>query len=139
MARSKKEQSLDPLDVHIGRRLRQARESMKLSLLMSGEIIDVGQQQMSRFELGRNRLAAGQLYRLARAYGKPVSWFYEGFVEDEAELGRLRNIIREERAEWSPTTRDEREAVLLHAWRRVADDARQAVIVLLEAMIRASK
>jgi transcriptional regulator with XRE-family HTH domain len=126
----------DSLDVHIGRRLRQAREAMGFSLLMSGEIIDVGQQQMSRFELGHNRLSASQLYRLARAYDRPISWFYEGFAEDDAELRRLRNVIREGRTQWAVATHDEREAALLRAWRRIDDDVRPAVIVMLEALSR---
>jgi transcriptional regulator with XRE-family HTH domain len=139
MARSMKRRPADPLDIHIGRRLRQAREAVGLSLLMGGEIIDVGQQQMSRFELGHNRLSASQLYRLARAYDRPISWFYEGFVEDGTELRRLRNVIREERTQWSVATDDEREAALLRAWSRVDDAVRPAVIVMLEALSRASR
>lgn len=123
-----------PLNRHIGARLRLLRLQRGLSLDSVAEIIDVSQQQVSRYELGRNRLSAAQLYRLARGLDVPVAWFFRDYDEDHAELQRLRVALREDRGEWHTETPAEEEQALLLAWRALPGSLqRKRLIALIEA------
>ena len=127
-------QKADAVDRWVGSRLRILRESRGLSLEAAGEILEVSQQQVSRYERGHHRLSAGQLYRLARGFDVPVSWFYEGYQETQEELDRLRLAVREERSQWRPATQSEQEQALLVAWRALPGaEQREAVQGLMEA------
>ena len=124
----------DPLDRHIGMRLRQLRKRKRINMEQAAELIDVSQQQISRFELGRNRLSASQLYRLARGLDVPVAWFYETFEERNDELERIRNVVREPRSEWRPGSENEEVLLLIEHWRGLHNtEQRRKVIELLAA------
>lgn len=125
----------DPLNSHIGRRLRELRTARKWSLQRTAELIQVSQQQLSRFEQGHNRLGAAQLFRLAYGLGASVSWFFKDYQEDQEELGRLGNIVREPMGD-GPYSSDEDDADrLLMYWRSMADpEVRQRILELLETL-----
>lgn len=107
----------DPLDQHIAARLRHLRRQRKWSLERTAELIQVSPQQLSRLELGRNRLTAAQLHRLARGFDVTLSWFSEGYTESAEELGRVRNVVQEPRDEWLPGGEEEDAALLVTYWR----------------------
>lgn len=71
------------IDKHIAVRLIAARKESGLNQTKTGEVLGVTFQQIQKFETGTNRISAGSLYKLAVAYGKPISWFYEGLDEPE--------------------------------------------------------
>lgn len=124
----------DAVDRWAGGRLRVLRESRGLSLEAVGEILEVSQQQVSRYEHGHHRLSAGQIFRLARGFDVPVSWFFEGYQEKPEELHRLHLAVREDRNHWRAGTPPEAEQGLLVAWRALPDPAqREAVLRMLEA------
>ncbi|HEB63701.1 MAG TPA: helix-turn-helix domain-containing protein [Gammaproteobacteria bacterium] len=128
-------QTAQSLDAYIGKRLRALRVERKASLEMVAEIIEVSQQQVSRYELGHNRLSAAQLYRLARGLNVPLSWFFQGFEEKADELGRLEVALKEDRGTWHVETAAETEQALMDAWHALPTDLqRQRVLALLEAI-----
>ncbi len=127
-------QTAQSLDIHIGKRLRALRIKRGVSLEVVAEIIEVSQQQVSRYELGRNRLSAAQIYRLARGFDIPVSWFFHGYEEHHEELGRLKIALKEDRGTWNVETKAETEQALIDAWQALPTDLqRQRVLALLEA------
>jgi transcriptional regulator with XRE-family HTH domain len=65
-------------DSHVASRLIAARKEAGMNQTDAGDILGVSFQQIGKIELGTNRISAGNLYKLAVAYGKPVAWFYEG-------------------------------------------------------------
>ena len=65
-------------DRHIAARLLAARKQAKISQTDAGERLGVAFQQIQKYEKGTSRITAGNLYKLAQAYGLPIEWFYEG-------------------------------------------------------------
>jgi len=121
------------LDIHMGKRLRFLRKRRGMSLMKIGEIAGVTQQQASRLERAQNQMTASQLYRFARGLDVNVSWFYEGFKEDPAELERLKAVIGENQADWSPSTIKELDDALLTAWNALPSKSKkEKVLAMLE-------
>lgn len=70
--------SLDPVDQHIGARLRAFRLQRNLSLQAVGQGLGVTYQQIRKYESGSNRVSASTLYRLAEFFGVEPCAFFEG-------------------------------------------------------------
>ena len=67
----------DPVDVHVGGRLRQRRTLLGLSQGEIGARLGLGFQQIQKYERGTSRIGASRLYRLSKVLGVPVSYFFE--------------------------------------------------------------
>lgn len=67
----------DPIDVHVGRRMRQRRILVGMSQEKLGESVDLTFQQIQKYERGTNRMGSSRLFRFAQVLGVPVSYFYE--------------------------------------------------------------
>lgn len=76
----------NPVDVHVGKRLRFGRTMQGMSQESVGESIGVTFQQIQKYERGINCIRASKLFELANVLKVPVSFFFEGF-EREAEEG----------------------------------------------------
>ena len=66
------------VDRYVSLRIRQRRIMLGLTQQQMAELIGVTYQQAHKYEKGINCVAAGRLYRIARALGVEVSYFYEG-------------------------------------------------------------
>jgi transcriptional regulator with XRE-family HTH domain len=66
------------IDAHIGARIKEAREEYGYTKPVLGKIVGVTFQQIIKYEDGRSRVAASTLYKIAKALGKPIAWFFEG-------------------------------------------------------------
>ncbi len=75
----------DPITVHVGRRLRLARQAARLSQTQVGNAIGVSFQQIQKCEKGTNRIGAARLLRLAALLNVPVTFFYESLSDDLAQ------------------------------------------------------
>lgn len=70
--------SVDPLDILIGKRLRQRRKDLNVSAARLGAVFDISYQQICKYESGQNRVPASRLYGFARELAVPLVWFFEG-------------------------------------------------------------
>lgn len=61
-----------PVEAEIGRRIRQARLSRKLTQEALAEALGITYQQVQKYEAGRDRVAAGRLWRIAHVLGCPA-------------------------------------------------------------------
>ena len=68
----------NPVDRHVGSRVRLRRQMMEMSREKLGEELGVTFQQVQKYERGANRIGAGRLWHLARVLEVPVSFFYDG-------------------------------------------------------------
>lgn len=73
----------DPINVHVGNRLRLVRRSHGLTQKQLAMVIGVSFQQLQKYERGLNRVGPGALYRLACFLNVPVAFFFED-LPDEA-------------------------------------------------------
>lgn len=64
----------NPIDVHVGSRVRLRRNMLGLSQEKLGEAIGLTFQQVQKYERGANRVAASTLLTAARALGTSIAW-----------------------------------------------------------------
>lgn len=67
----------NPIDVHVGTRVRLRRNMLGLSQEKLGEAIGLTFQQVQKYERGANRIGASRLLELSDVLGVPVSFFYD--------------------------------------------------------------
>jgi transcriptional regulator with XRE-family HTH domain len=87
----------NPIDIHVGSRIRLRRNMLGLSQEKLGEAIGLTFQQVQKYERGANRVGASRLHELSRVLDVPVSFFFDdmdpvrapaipgGFAEGPAE------------------------------------------------------
>ena len=78
----------NPVDVHVGARIRLRRQVLKMSQERLGEQLGVTFQQVQKYERGANRVGASRLWRLSQVLDVPVSYFFEGLTA-EIEAGEF--------------------------------------------------
>lgn len=67
----------DPIDTHVGGRLRLRRTLMGLSQTELARAVGLTFQQVQKYESGANRVSASRLYHIAEALDIPVSFFFD--------------------------------------------------------------
>jgi transcriptional regulator with XRE-family HTH domain len=75
--RRKKSDRPNPIDVHVGSRVRLRRTLLGMSQEKLGEAIGLTFQQVQKYERGANRIGASRLYDLSRVLDVPVSFFFD--------------------------------------------------------------
>src|SRR3954470_4014359 len=67
----------NPIDVHVGHKLRARRTLLGLSQEKVGEAMGLTFQQVQKYERGANRIGASRLWDMSRILNCPVSYFFE--------------------------------------------------------------
>lgn len=83
----------NPIDVHVGARVRLRRTLMGMSQEKLGELLGLTFQQVQKYERGANRIGASRLFDLSRVLDVPVSYFFEE-MSDEIEGASPRFMVR---------------------------------------------
>jgi len=80
---------IDPhlIDVHVGLRLKKARQEAKVTQHKLAKQIGVSYQQMQKYENATNRISAGRLYNSSILLNKPICFFFDGLHNQSEELG----------------------------------------------------
>lgn len=73
----------NPIDVHVGRKIREARILNGLSQSALAEKVGITFQQLQKYESAANRVSCSRLYDLARILGVPVQAFFAGAGSNE--------------------------------------------------------
>ncbi|HEY8212565.1 MAG: helix-turn-helix domain-containing protein [Methylocystis sp.] len=68
----------DPIDRHVGSRVRMQRVLMKMSQEKLGEALGITFQQVQKYEKGTNRIGASRLQQISKTLNVPPSFFFEG-------------------------------------------------------------
>ena len=83
----------NPIDKHVGSRVRMRRMMLAMSQEKLGDALGLTFQQVQKYEKGVNRVGAGRLVRVAEALDVPVSFFFgatdAGSEDTRAILGFL--------------------------------------------------
>lgn len=81
---SKRGEGPNPIDLHVGNRLRLRRTLLGLSQEILGEAVGITFQQLQKYERGMNRISASRLFNLSQVLGVSVSYFFEELPATEA-------------------------------------------------------
>jgi transcriptional regulator with XRE-family HTH domain len=71
----------DPVDVHVGSRVRLRRTLLGMSQEKLGSALGLTFQQVQKYERGTNRIGSSRLYQLSRILDVPVSFFFDDMPE----------------------------------------------------------
>ncbi len=79
----------NPIDWHVGRRVRMRRMLAGVSQDKLGEALGVTFQQIHKYENGSNRISASSLQQIAKMLDVPVSFFFDGAPIGDRPSGRF--------------------------------------------------
>jgi transcriptional regulator with XRE-family HTH domain len=79
--------SPNPIDKHVGSRVRMRRMMISMSQEKLGERLGITFQQIQKYEKGTNRIGASRLQQISIVLGVPVSFFFEGAPVPEGSSG----------------------------------------------------
>ena len=74
----------NPVDIHVGARLRLRRTLLGMSQDKLGQALGLTFQQIQKYERGANRIGSSRLYQLSQILDVPVSYFFDDMTEDIA-------------------------------------------------------
>lgn len=131
----------NPVDIHVGGRMRLCRTLLGLSQEKLGEMIGLTFQQVQKYERGANRIGASRLFDLTRVLDVPASYFFDDMTEGVQALSPV-NIIKgsaetsEEPAPFEADPMTKRETLeLVRAYYNIADpQVRKRVYELAKAL-----
>ncbi len=66
------------VDGQVGRRVRERRKALGMSQDSLGNALGISFQQVQKYEVGTNRVAAGRLWDMAKVLEVDVGYFFEG-------------------------------------------------------------
>ncbi len=72
----------DPVDIHVGARLRLRRTLLGLTQDQLGKALNLTFQQVQKYERGANRIGSSRLYKLSQILDVPVSFFFDEMPDD---------------------------------------------------------
>ena len=67
----------NPVDVHVGARVRLRRTLLGMSQEKLGDAIGLTFQQVQKYERGANRIGSSRLFDLSRVLDVPISFFFD--------------------------------------------------------------
>lgn len=68
----------DPIDVHVGQRIRDRRKVLKVTQPRLARSVGVTYQQIQKYEKGKNKIGSSRLLKIAVALGVSVDHFFKG-------------------------------------------------------------
>jgi transcriptional regulator with XRE-family HTH domain len=74
----------NPVDVHVGSRVRYRRMIIGMSQEKLGEKMNLTFQQIQKYEKGTNRIGASRLFQLSKILDVPVGYFFEDAFANSA-------------------------------------------------------
>ncbi len=80
----------NPIDIHVGARVRLRRNLLGLTLETLAKAVGVTYQQLQKYERGVNRIGASRLFNLSHVLDVPVSFCFDDLSTAAAGAGRRR-------------------------------------------------
>ena len=71
--------SIEPVDVHIASRLRDARALRGVSRRGLARDLGVAEQQIEKYERALNKISCNRLWAICTSLDLPPNWFFQGF------------------------------------------------------------
>lgn len=102
------------IDKSIGKRIQLKRKEKGLSAEKMSELLDISQQQISRYERGVNKINVAHLVEIANLLQTPIDYFFEDCME---------------KTEWNQDYCDE-------IWQQMTIKQKQAIVALIKATIK---
>jgi transcriptional regulator with XRE-family HTH domain len=123
----------NPIDKHVGSRVRMRRMMIGMSQEKLGEKLGITFQQIQKYEKGTNRIGASRLQQIATVLSVPVSFFFEGAPVPEGSGGLSEPTSPAYVSDFLATSDG---LALTKAFMKVKDaKVRRRIVDLVEAMV----
>ena len=109
----------DPIDVHVGMRLKERRRMIGMSQTQLGHALGISFQQVQKYERGTNRIGSGRLFRISVTLNVSLTYFFEGV---EVKMPDCRGPKEKEQVVSDDIFRNDGIYDLLDAYYRIGDD-----------------
>jgi len=118
----------NPIDVHVGARVRLRRTLLGLSQEKLGEAIGLTFQQVQKYERGANRIGASRLWELSGVLDVPVQFFFGEMSQDTVtamrQIQQSHGLVPPPAAAFEAEPMARRETLeLVRAYYRITDSA----------------
>ena len=136
-ARGGKRGRANPIDAHVGKRVRMRRTMLGMSQEKLGEALGLTFQQVQKYERGTNCIGASRLYDLCRVLDVPAAFFFDDMPGEGS--GTRATGLAEERGQPPTDPMARRETLeLVRAYYRITDPrVRRKVFDLAKTLARA--
>jgi len=126
----------NPVDVHVGSRVRYRRMIIGMSQEKLGEKMNLTFQQIQKYEKGTNRIGASRLFQLSRILEVPVGYFFEDAFANAAPAQAMHGLHEPEQEGYLLDFLNSREGLDLNkAFAKIQDPkVRRRVIDLVRAL-----
>ncbi len=136
----------DPIDVHVGQRIRLRRNPVGMTQEQLASAVGVTFQQEQKYERGFSRVSASRLYDIGHVLSVPISFFFQDVNAQVAEerygvlpdnfdpAGVALNLADGESVDDDPLSRAETLELARNYWKIRNERARSQVFALIKAM-----
>ena len=114
----------NPIDIHVGSRVRLRRTLLGMSQEKLGEAVNLTFQQIQKYERGANRIGASRMYELSRVLDVPVSFFFDDLPDEvkTQEGARAAALRDQDQSAYEPDPMMRRETLeLVRAYYKITD------------------
>ncbi len=125
----------NPVDIHVGRRIRLRRTLMGMSQEKLGTAVTLTFQQIQKYESGANRVGSSRLFQFSKVLSVPVSFFFDDMPP---EISGAPAGLREDTVPFNDNIMTKRESLNLvrHYYRLPNERIRKHVRDLLAELAR---
>ena len=127
----------NPVDVHVGTRVRLRRTLLGMTQTGLGDAIGLTFQQVQKYERGVNRIGSSRLYDLARVLEVPINFFFDEMPKDVAiKFGGASKGMAEGAEEFDPDIVSKRETLeLVRAYYKIeSPQVRKRLFEMVKAL-----
>ncbi len=122
-----------PVDVHVGNKLRERRNYLRMSQEKLGKELGLTFQQIQKYEKGANRVGASRLYDISQLLSVPPAFFFEEMPEHLSSSGGQISETNGTYEQQPVNTREIQQ--LARAFYSISDeDTRKRVLELIKAI-----
>jgi transcriptional regulator with XRE-family HTH domain len=130
----------DPIDIHVGRRIKLRRALLRISQEQLAIDIGVTFQQVQKYESGSNRVSASRLYDICRVLNCPVTYVFDDIKPEDMGCRPMPGSRHPQapedvcEVEADPMQRTDSLRLVRAYWRLNTENLRASVLSLLENM-----
>lgn len=96
----------NPVDLHVGHKLRARRILMGMTQQEMAEATNITFQQVQKYETGKNRTSASRLFQFARLLETSIDYFFEGLTLSDSKIGIQPGFAENKQEAYTPAEDD---------------------------------
>ena len=126
--------SANPIDIHVGKRLRLRRTVTGISQEKLAEMLGITFQQVQKYEKGVNRIGSSRLFDIAKSLSVPVNFFFDEY--EAANTGGKYALAEDAAAfEHEDNTKNRETLTLVKAYYQISDPkVRKKALELIKSL-----